>query len=187
MRFPCGNLFNFIWFQVLWFIGVLGGMDYVWLLALLVGLHLVLVSSWRRELMLITGVVMMGASMDSLLSTLGLFQFESTGLLPIPWWHLLLWCAFAGTLRHSLYFLIRRPALFITGTAVFAPLAYVGAEKLGAVVFPMGSVETAAVVGMVWVALAPFMVALVNLTNKERNETQQAALIVNEEAEVNHA
>ena len=52
---------------------------------------------------------------------------------PTTLWMVVLWTAFAATLRHSLHWTRRRYVLSVVAGAVFGPLAYVAGEKLGAI------------------------------------------------------
>ena len=159
------KLLNFSWYQLLWFTAVLGGSSLEWLLALLLVMHLGLVASWRREALLMTGVGMIGASMDALLTSMGYFEFASAGLLPIPLWHVAIWIGFAGTLRHSMHFMVERPRLMTIGAAIFAPLTYLAAQRMGAVAFPMGNLHTAMVISLCWLTVTPIMIWLTAVAN----------------------
>ncbi len=160
------NVLNFAWFQLIWFTAVLGGNAVEAVLAVAIALHIWLAPRRTHELLLVSAVALLGASVDSLLAVAGLFVFDSAGPLPIPLWHVAIWIGFAGTLRHSMRFMVDQPRLLLIAAAVFAPLSYVAAERLGAVVFPLGELFTAAVVGMVWVLLVPVLIALVNFFEK---------------------
>ena len=164
-RRPYNKLLNFAWYQLLWFTAVLGGSSLEWLLALLLVMHLGLVSSRRREAVLMAGVGIIGATMDALLASAGYFEFASAGLLPIPLWHVAIWVGFAGTLRHSMQFMVERPRLMTIGAAIFAPLTYLAAQRMGAVVFPLGNLHTAMVISLCWLTVTPIMVWLTAIAN----------------------
>ena len=162
---PYNKLLNFAWYQLLWFTAVLGGNSLEWVLVVLLAIHLAMVSNWFREAMLMVGVGIIGGSMDAVLASMGYFQFASNGTLPIPLWHIAIWIGFAGTFRHSMQFMIERPRLMTVGAVIFAPLTYLAAQRMGAVVFPMGNLNTAMVIGLCWLTITPVLVWLTRLTN----------------------
>ncbi len=164
---PYSKVLNFAWYQLTWFTAVLGGTAYGWLLALLMFMHLVLVSSWRRELALMATVAALGCSMDALLSAAGYFQFVESRWLPIPLWHVAIWLGFAGTLRHSMAFMVGRPRLMTFAAAIFAPLTYLAAQRFGAVEFPLGDFPTAIVIGLSWLTVTPLLIWLTAIANGE--------------------
>lgn len=165
---PYSRLLNFAGYQLLWFTAVLGGSDYLPLLGLLLMAHLWL-AGWRRsEVLLMSSVALLGASVDSLLTTAGYFAFpEAPGVLPVPLWLLGIWLGFAGTLRHSMTPLVSRPRLMTLATTVFAPLTYLAAQRLGAVQFPLGNLPTAIAVGLSWSAITPLMLWMAALADGE--------------------
>ena len=164
---PYSKFLNFAWYQLTWFVAVLGGSAYEWLLAVLMLMHLGLVSSWRRELVLMASVGALGCSVDALLAMAGYFQFAESSWLPIPLWHVAIWVGFAGTLRHSMAFMVGRPRLMTFAAAIFAPLTYLAAQRFGAVVFPLGDFPTAIVIGLCWITLSPLLIWLTVIANGE--------------------
>ncbi len=158
---PYSKLLNFAWYQLLWFTAVLGGSATQGFLLPLLILHLAMVGNWRRELTLMLGAATLGATCDALLTTAGYFVFADTAYgLPIPLWLVAIWMGFAGTLRHSMTFMVSRPRLFTMAAGLFAPMTYLAAQRLGAVSFPLGNGPTAIVIGLTWVTLTPVLVWL---------------------------
>lgn len=152
---------NAIWFQLLWFIAIVGKNDYMAVLTLLLLLHLICCQNWKTELMLMVSAATIGVSCDALLTMLGVYVFtEPTGWLNVPWWLVGIWLGFGATLRYSSAPLVNRPWLFITVAAVAAPISYMAAARLGAVQFAYGTETTVALIGSYWACISPLLVAL---------------------------
>lgn len=162
---PYSNLLNFAWYQLLWFTAILGGSGWEWLLAALVLMHLGLVASWRREALLMGLVAVIGTALDALLATAGYFEFAQANWLPIPLWHVAIWVGFAGTLRHSMHFMVGRPRLMTLAATIFAPLTYLAAQRFGAVVFPLGNLPTAIVISLCWLTVTPLLIWLAGIVD----------------------
>ncbi len=174
---PYSKILNFAWYQTVWFTAILGGAALEWLLGLFMLMHLALVRLWRRELALMAAVAVVGVALDSLLAAAGYFQFTDTGWLPIPLWHVAIWIGFAGTLRHSMQFMVGRPRLMMIAAAVFAPLTYLAAQRFGAVAFPLGNFPTAVAVGLCWLTVTPILVWLTALANGEILRTEELRVL----------
>ncbi len=156
------KVLNFAWYQLLWFVAVMGGDSLAWLLLVLLLMHLLSVASLRSELTVMVPAALMGCAVDSVITAAGFYVFDpAPGLLPIPVWLIAIWMGFAGTLRHSMGWLVARRGLMVILTSVGAPLTYLAAARLGAVSFPMGLWPTAIVVGLCWAAMSPVLCRLV--------------------------
>ncbi len=140
------NLLNLLGFQLCWFACVVGG-D-VWA-AGAVGLFLLwhLRITDRQEWWLIAGLGFAGVALDTLWYQLGLMRFPDTVTVLIPLWLMLLWLAFAATLRHSLGYLFQRPMLLGVVSLIAAPFSYFAGSKLGAIEL---SSLTLVVIGISW-------------------------------------
>ncbi|MGB0712810.1 MAG: DUF2878 domain-containing protein, partial [Gammaproteobacteria bacterium] len=159
---------NFLLFQAGWFLAVPGaGAGLPWagvVFALLwLPLHLLAVArdddpGWRRELTLIGVAVALGAVLDSALVLAGALSFPESVQLgaPTTLWMLALWAMFAATLRFSLSWLRGRLVLAALFGLVGGPLAYLGGERLDAIVIH----ATSGVVGvaLAWGLAAPLLV-----------------------------
>lgn len=149
------NGVNLVLFQSLWFAAVLGREEWLWLVALLLIVHLLLCTDRRTELKIMLLCGGMGAIVDTALTLAGVFVFTpEPSFLPIPIWLVALWLGFATTLRHSLSPLLQRPAIAIAAAALTAPLSYFAAVRLGAVEFGFSTPITLIVLGILW---APMM------------------------------
>jgi hypothetical protein len=131
------SLANFAGFQIAWWACVLGaahGAPWLGVVACLAFVALQwLASSCRRvDAWLVVCAALTGLALDGLLAQLGWIEYRgSASALPAPAWIVALWAAFAMTINHSLTWL--RPGMAIVLGAVGGPMAYLGAERLGAV------------------------------------------------------
>lgn len=150
---------NLLGYQLLWFLAVFTG-NYS-LIAFSIGLaaHLWLTSERLKEFTLMMFCTVIGVTIDSVLTVSGVYLFDPqpTGL-PIPLWLVGIWLAFSATLRHGLRFFIARPPLALLSAAIGAPFAYMSASRLGAVVFPLGYLNTALIVAAAWVPLMALLI-----------------------------
>jgi len=145
---------NLVGYQLLWFLAIFTG-DYS-LIALAFGLtaHLWLTTERLKEITMMMFCTVLGVTIDSVLSVSGVYLFTPHPTqLPIPFWLVGIWIAFAATLRKGLRFFLDRPPLALLSAALGAPLAYLSAARLGAVSFPLGYVNTALIVAAAWVPL----------------------------------
>ncbi|MCK6186155.1 MULTISPECIES: DUF2878 domain-containing protein [unclassified Pseudomonas] len=147
------TLANAALFQCAWFACVLGG-DSPWLLVGLavLAVHLLWISSWADEGLLIISVALAGTLVDTVLRTVGVFQFSEPGPL-IPFWLMLLWAVLATTLRHCLAWSARpwwRAALL---GAVGGPLSYYAGSQLAGVQFGYALGPTMAGLAVLWAGL----------------------------------
>ena len=142
---------NFLGFQAAWFACVGGagfGVPMLGLVAaaLLLSLHLAALGGGLRgagdragnrgiELRLLAAAAITGYAFDGALALGGIIAFPAHAgpAVPTTPWMVVLWAAFAGTLRHSLDWARRRYAFGVVAGAVFGPLAYAAGEALGAI------------------------------------------------------
>jgi hypothetical protein len=131
---------NFVLFQVGWFACVLGAVwgDY-WLgpatAVIVLAVYLWQARCLRRAILLTVSIAMLGSLIDGFLTWMLVLRFDASPwtIGGLPLWMAALWVMFATTLDVSLRWLQRRPAIAGLLGAVAGPLAYVGAERLGAV------------------------------------------------------
>jgi len=130
-------LANFAGFQIAWWACVLGATHdapWVGVVACVAFVALQWLASPRRraDAWLVACAALAGLMLDGSLAQLGWIDYYGNiGALPAPAWIIALWAAFAMTINHSLAWL--RPAMAIVLGAVGGPMAYLGAERLGAV------------------------------------------------------
>jgi hypothetical protein len=141
---------NGVLFQCGWFACVLGG-DSLWLLVGLAVLafHLLWISSWAEDGVLILCVTLAGTVLDTLLRTVGVFQFSEPGPL-IPLWLMLLWALLATTLRHCLAWAARPWWRAAVLGAIGGPLSYYAGSQLAGVQFGFGVETTLAGLALLW-------------------------------------
>ncbi|WP_447095942.1 DUF2878 domain-containing protein [Pseudomonas sp. CF10PS3] len=147
------TLANAALFQCGWFACVLGG-DSLWLLVGLavLAVHLLWISEWAKDGVLIISVMLVGTAVDTLLRAVGVFQFSEPGPL-IPFWLMLLWALLATTLRHCLAWSARpwwRAALL---GGMGGPLSYYAGSQLTDVQFGYGLGPTMAGLAVLWAVL----------------------------------
>ncbi|MGH1361845.1 MAG: DUF2878 domain-containing protein [Burkholderiaceae bacterium] len=131
---------NVVLFQIGWFSCVVGAAHgWIWpgsVLALLIaGWHLSRAISLLPEVKLIALTLSIGLLWDSLLVSLGWLRYPHGALIPsvAPVWIVALWLLFATTLNVSLRWLKPRLSTALILGAIFGPLSYWGASRLGAV------------------------------------------------------
>lgn len=157
-------------FQIGWFACVLGAAKQMpWLgvsfFALFLIWHLSQAKQAKLELMLVLIAIVIGGIYDQLMTQnkLLIYQAHDFTALP-PAWILALWAEFAITLNVSLRWMRNKqlrwrwPIAVLFG-AIGGPLAYIGAEKLGAVTLnSMPASYIALSIG--WAILTPLLVIL---------------------------
>ena len=151
------NLANALLFQIGWFAAVLGG-DSRWLglVAAILILHLLWISSWRAEGRLLIRVLVLGTLVDTLLRQAGVLAFKEPTVL-IPLWLMLVWLLLATTLRHCLAWTARpwwRASLL---GALGGPLSYYAGAQLAGVSFPLGLWPAMLLLSLLWAALLPVL------------------------------
>ena len=149
-------IFNAVWFQGIWLSAVLGGNKAALFIAGLLLMHVLLQSNRLQELAVMGACGLIGVAFDSVLFWLGLYVFmDNESATVLPAWLFLLWFGFAGTLLHSLGWLVKRPGIGAPLGAGAAAFSYYAAHALGAVSFPHGASGTVLFVGLYWLAIIP--------------------------------
>lgn len=155
------NLINFVIFQVIWFVLILGKNDYLFIALLLLGLHFYLVKDAVNELKLVGIITALGTLVDSVLAHAEVFVFnDPIHTLMIPLWLLVVWSGFAITLTHSLSYFHSRFWLSVCAGMVGGPASYLAGERLGAVAFSHSTLITALCLGVLWAILFPLSIGL---------------------------
>jgi len=130
---------NYALYQTGWLAAILGAALHqeavgVSLALLLTAVHVALVRERRIEIRLLVGVVAAGYILESLQLAAGTYHTQTT-LLPDgspAAWLLVLWAQFATTFRFSLRRILQHPVWAILFGALGGPLAFVAADRLGA-------------------------------------------------------
>lgn len=137
------------WFQVLWFMAVLGQGD--WVSWLVVSVVITFVLSCRYQGLPIWScfsIAILGVIFDSVNSLIGVLVFDDQY---IPVWLVLLWAGYAW-FAFQLYPLIRdylRGGIIFVG-AIAGGLSYYAGEQLGAVMFGFDPFSSVLVLMIEW-------------------------------------
>ena len=138
-------IINFVLFQIGWFACVLGAAKQLpWLgvivVAVIVAWHLLQAKQAKPELVLLVLALLVGGMFDQLMLSSHLISYQAHGWgidqdsAPIvPAWILALWAIFVTVLNVSLRWMRGKWLVAILFGAIGGPLAYMGAQKLGAV------------------------------------------------------
>lgn len=131
------TVINALLFQACWLACVIGGDRWAFAaLLLLLAVHagwLLAQQEFSRELAIVLPVISAGISFDSLLLYSGWLDFSRHSSAVIPFWLMVLWLAFACTLRHSLAGLIRHRWLALLLGGLGAPWSYYLGSQLSTV------------------------------------------------------
>lgn len=151
---------NFVWFQAIWWLVILHQNSAVWVVVLLIVGWLGFSPKRAADMKLMLILFFVGTAIDSVLTFFGVFIFDDKARIlvfwPIPIWLSLLWCAFAGTVYHSMTAFRGRLAVSSIAGAIFAPLSYIAGANLDAVELGQSTLVTYLIVGIVWSIVFPF-------------------------------
>ncbi len=156
---------NLLIYQLGWFACVLGAtFERTWLgvafAMSLVCIHMLLTTDRPNQARLLFAALCVGVCVDTLLLILGVLSFPSGSIvdwLP-PVWMSVLWIQFATTFRYCLSWLSGRYALCSMAALFGAPLAFVGGERLGAVVLFSPRVTNLLILGTLWAIAFPMLI-----------------------------
>ena len=173
-------LVNFIGFQVGWFACVLGAANDKELLGMTIALgviiyHVVTQGDLRKELKLILVALAIGLLWETWVLNLDILRYPShpETLFWAPSWLFMMWALFATTINLSMGWLKGRWALSVLMGAVFGPLAFIGGEKLGAVVF-LDSTLSIIILSVGWGLLMPLLLWIAERINQNFNSQENA-------------
>ncbi|MEZ5499139.1 MAG: DUF2878 family protein [Steroidobacteraceae bacterium] len=159
------RIFNFVLFQLAWFIGVTSAARGEPLLALLVVSGATVMAIGLRPpfgagLRLALLALLVGILIESLLAHLRVTEFKPApgNLLSVPLWMLALWALLSTTLSSSLGWLRGRPLLGALVGASGGALSYALGARLGALTLP--GEYALGVIAAVWAIALPLLVWL---------------------------
>ena len=160
------KIVNFVLFQIGWFACVIGAAKQMPWLGVIVVLavitwHLSQAKQPKLELILLLVAVIIGGIYDQLMQSSSLLVYQSHGWSEsiVPAWILALWAVFVTTLNVSLRWMRGKWLVAILFGAIGGPLAYIGAEKLGAVT--LGNLPWSYVALSVgWAILTPLLIII---------------------------
>ncbi|MES2501109.1 MAG: DUF2878 domain-containing protein [Pseudomonadota bacterium] len=162
---------NFVLFQIGWFACVIGAAKQMpWLgvatvLAILIW-HLTQAKQAKKEVQLLLITLVIGGTFDQIMLNHQLITYQAHGWssLIVPVWILALWAEFVTVLNVSLRWMkelkakVRWLVTLLFG-AIGGPLAYMGAEKLGAVTLNHLPISYIAL-SIGWAVLTPLLLKL---------------------------
>jgi len=182
------KLLNFVAFQCCWFANVIGAASgFPWLGPLVTVLWLAVhLASLRSasgagnvaaEMRVLLAAIAIGWTADSALALAGFISFPEVAQLggPSPVWMVALWACFAATFRHSLSWMRGRWLIAVVLGAVGGPLAYVGGEKLGAIL--LTDYLSIVVVAVQYAIATPVLLAIAHYTTRSVQRLQRAATL----------
>lgn len=162
---------NFVLFQIGWFACVIGAAKQMpWLgVAVVIAIiiwHLTQAKQAKKELQLLFITLVIGGTFDQIMLNHELISYQAHGWSNsiVPVWILALWAEFVTVLNVSLRWMkeLKTPVRWLVSVlfgAIGGPLAYIGAEKLGAVTLnnlPISYI----VLGVGWAILTPLLLKL---------------------------
>ena len=155
------NIINFIAFQIIWLIAVLGAAnELLWPTIIAVfAFMLWQLSPQRRhpnDIRFVIYAITFGLILDSLWQASGLIEFKLALPFIAPIWILLLWITFALTFNHSLTWLKKSPWFPIVFGMIGAPLSYYAGTRLEAVSYPGGALLISVFLSTSWAVVTFF-------------------------------
>lgn len=150
---------NALGFNLIWALCIFYGNTLLPVVLLLLLCHLFMHRQPRRELLVVVGLGSLGYAIDTVLTLLGLFQFEPVQLIA-PLWLLILWFGFCATLRQSLSFFRSHLLLSALAGAAGGSFAYLAAANFGAVMLGLPVLQSGLVIAAVWALLFPLFIRL---------------------------
>jgi len=169
-------IINFVLFQLAWFACVLGAANSLpWLgvaiTMLVLAWHFYHSKQAKYELVLILAALLIGAVFDQLMLSMNWVNYQAHGWSQnlVPVWILALWLAFASTLNLSLAWMQGRYLIAVLFGGGGGPLAYFGAEKLGAV--SLSGTTSLIALGIGWAMITP----LLHVVARKLNQAKDAA------------
>lgn len=173
-------LVNFIGFQVGWFACVLGAANDKELLGIFIALgiviyHVVNQGDSLKELKLVLAATAIGLFWETWVLNLDILRYPShpDALFWAPTWLIMMWALFATTINLSMGWLKGRWVLAVFMGAIFGPLAFIGGERLGAVVF-LDSTLSIITLCVGWGLLMPLLLWIAERINHNFNSQENA-------------
>lgn len=138
------------WFQLLWFLAVMGQAQLQYLtLSLVIITMLATAININIEWKKLVAIMIFGSLLDYFNIAIGWFEFDQTG---IPYWLIALWAIFAWYAYFLYPYVNQYPAAIVLAVGGIAgSLSYVAGSKLGAVSFGLSLSATAIILFVEWV------------------------------------
>ena len=165
------KIINFIFFQLIWFVCIIGAATNethaaVAFSLLIILFHLYLTKDKKNELKILLLASILGFLFDGFLlkNELVLYANHGWSYSITPLWIIVLWMGFAITLNSSLSWLKKKIKLSALFGAVGGPLAYLAGEKLEAVTILTSGAIVALAIG--WAIITPLLIIVTNKLSK---------------------
>ena len=165
------KIINFIFFQLVWFVCILGAainQTHAAVAASLIVIlfHLYLTKDKKTELKIVLIASIIGFLFDGFLlkNEMVLYANHGWSYSITPLWIIVLWMGFAITLNSSLSWLKKKLNLSILFGAIGGPLAYLAGEKLGAVTLLTS--DALIVIATGWAIITPLLILVSNKISK---------------------
>jgi hypothetical protein len=129
----------------------------------------------RKELKLVLAATVIGLLWETWVLNSDILRYPShpEALFWAPSWLIMMWALFATTINLSMGWLKGRWVLSVLMGAVFGPLAFIGGEKLGAVVF-LDSTLSIITLSVGWGLLMPLLLWIAERINQNFNSQENA-------------
>lgn len=156
---------NFLLFQAVWFLCILGAAHEYELLASAIGIlcvvaNLFLSNDVKSNALLIVKGVLIGIVADTMLIHLDLMTFKTQYWTVVsPLWMWVLWAGFMSTINVSLSWLKPYQLLAALLGGIFGPLSYWAGVRMGAGSFG-GLYSSPIAIGVMWAAVTPLLMRL---------------------------
>ena len=161
------KIINFLLFQLVWFVCILGAAKNATHAAvafslLIILFHFYLTKYKTSELKILLLASIIGFLFDGFLlkSELVLYADHGWSYSVTPLWIIILWMGFAITLNSSLSWLKKKLNLSILFGAIGGPLAYLAGEKLGAVTLLTS--DALIIISTGWAIITPLLIFVSN-------------------------
>ena len=166
MRF-WGNLIGYqaVWLAVVWSAGAARAWIGMACCVAFVAAQLAASPVRAADLRVLLAASGCGLLIDGAFAATGMLRYASADpALPAPAWILLLWCAFAMTINHSMAWFGRHPWWSVVFATVGGPFAYLAAARgFGAVAFPAPAWPSLLWLGVAWALALPALLRVANL------------------------
>ncbi|CAH0526484.1 DUF2878 domain-containing protein [Vibrio hippocampi] len=163
------------WFQVFWFLAVLGQASLAWL-SVVLAVVTVLVTCQRFQLRvsLLAAIALMGMVIDGLNHQFGLLIFD----LPfIPIWLGALWVMFAWYALYLCRVISQYPIVIVAvAGGIGGSLSYIAGYKLSAVEFGVTMTTAAAILFVEWFFIVLAILSLYRFVQKRKGRISHGAL-----------
>ena len=155
MKFNSENkIINALGFQGAWWSIALYQEKAIYLVILMISLHFLFLKQNRlTEFYFVLSISAFGVLIDSLLFNFDFFKFTNPmSLNPaiVPLWLMVLWLAFASTLRHCLSWLFKNKYVAFVVGGLGGSLSYIGAANLGAMTIVQPEFQSFLILFVIW-------------------------------------